>query len=158
MANVKIYDAKQPTTDDALDALENRLGIKLVSQHRAWLLQHNGGRPSPSTFQQKRRSGAYSDGVVAWFLAVHNRPESNLEWRFCDFHKHAQRMPSDLMPIASDPFGNYICIAFAGPNHGKIYFWDYEHELQARDSKGEPTYQNCHLVADDFDTFIRDLR
>jgi hypothetical protein len=156
---VQIFDSKPPTTNEALNALEARLNIKLVPAHRAWLLQHNGGRPSPNTFQRKQVDGsAYSDGVVAWFLAVHNLPASNLEWRFCDFHRHTKRMPVDLMPIASDPFGNYICIVFNGPNLGKIYFWDHEEELNARDAHGNPTYDNCDLIAGSFDEFINGLQ
>lgn len=158
MAYPKIYEPEAPTTNEALDALEARLGIKLVPAHRAWLLQYNGGRPSPNKFRRKDADGGpYTDGVVAWFLAVYDGRAENLGLTFRSVHQHAERMPSDLMPIARDPFGNYICIAFRGPNLGKIYFWDHEEELDAPDDHGEPSYDNCHLIADTFDEFINGL-
>ena len=55
------------------------------------------------------------------------------------------------MPIARDPGGNQILLAFAGPNEGKVYFWDHEEE------PAMPNYSNCHLIADSFREFIEGL-
>lgn len=36
------------------------------------------------------------------------------------------------MPIATDSFGNKLCIGVKGKHYGKIYFWDHENEAGSR--------------------------
>jgi hypothetical protein len=147
----KIKDAEAPVSAAQLDALEDRLGTVLPPEYRAWLLRFNGGRPDPARFRYKYERGAYTDSSVAWFFAVHDGPYENFERKYRAFKLLQRRLPEHLVPIAGDPFGNMICMSFGGEDKGKIYFWDHEEE------PAEPSYDNCHLIADSFDEFITGL-
>jgi hypothetical protein len=149
-----IDEPKRPTSDAEIDALEARLKIKFPMDYRLWLLKYNGGRPTPNRFQQKGKSGPYTDSLVAWFLAIHDGKYSNLESKFKNLKVFQKRLPENLVAIADDPFGNEICITVAGKDYGAVYFWDHEEE----GPEGvEPDYRNCHLVADSFTEFINNL-
>ena len=66
------------------------------------------------------------------------------------------RHTNDSFPIASDDYGNSICLIVKGPNRGKIYFWD--HEMEADTDQGEVAdYSNMTLISDSFNEFIECL-
>jgi cell wall assembly regulator SMI1 len=145
-----MHDTKQALSSEDIDAVEQRLGIKLPGDYRAWLLKHNGGRPEPAGFRYKLKTGLYTDSAVAWFLAIHDGRFSNFE-RETRWRKAQNRLPGELVAIARDPFGNLICMSFGGADKGKIYFWDHEEEGP------EPSYDNCHLIADSLQEFLEGL-
>lgn len=91
----------------------------------------------------------YRDSLVDWFLALYDGEHSNLE-TVCGWL--VNRLPDNLLPIALDPFGNVVLLGLVGEHRGKIYFWDHENE-PAR----QPNWSNIDLVADGFDTFLREL-
>ena len=58
-----------------------------------------------------------------------------------------------------DPFGNAICLGMRGPYHGKLYFWDHEHEPAANKWDGEiDTAQNVMLIAASFTDFVDGIK
>lgn len=143
---IKMTDSDPPIGDVDVDGFERRTGVTLPPQYRRWLLAHNGGRPDPSRFNYKGESGPYTDSLISLFFSL-----SDMEADITQFKVWQQRMPDELVPIADDPFGNRICIGTAGPHEGKVYFWDHEEE------QDEPTYDNCHLLADSFEEFLNGL-
>lgn len=72
-----------------------------------------------------------------------------------NYYCYRGRMPSDLVPIASDPGGNIVCIAISGDFKGMIYFWDHEDEEVFDD--GHCNDKNIYLIAKSFDEFIDSL-
>jgi hypothetical protein len=46
----------------------------------------------------------------------------------CVAQVYADYLPGDLLPIASDPFGNMIALAVSGSNLGRVYFCNHEGE------------------------------
>jgi cell wall assembly regulator SMI1 len=147
----EVYEPKRPLTSAELKAMELKLGIEFPQPYRRWLLKYNGGQPSPGRFRYKHESGPYTDGSVAWFYAIYEGKASNLWNTFQIYKSPPPRMPGELVPIATDPFGNEIVISVSGQNQGKVYFWDHEEETIP------PSYKNCHLIADSFDEFINGL-
>ena len=73
-----------------------------------------------------------------------------------NYRMYEGRMPSWLLPIAADPFGNQICLAIRGPGRGGMYFWDHEGEEEppANTEAGE---SNLSLISDSLDAFISSL-
>lgn len=71
-----------------------------------------------------------------------------------NYHDSRERMPSNFIPIATDPGGNKLCIVVSGDYNGKIYFWDHEQE-ELNDSSS--LSNNLYLVANSFDDFIKSL-
>ena len=86
----------------------------MPEDYRGFLLEHNGGCID----------GAPQIAEMCGFYGIHNGPESS---RFPDLSQiRSGGFPDYLLPIADDPFGNFICIVLAGPDRGAVCFWDHE--------------------------------
>jgi cell wall assembly regulator SMI1 len=140
----QIRDIEPPVSAAQLKAAEHALGVRLPAAYRAFLLQHNGGQPVPDRFRLADGSGPES---VAWFLAVHER-EDGLVSLAATYRPY---LHADLLPIASDPFGNLVCIGTQGGNEGKVYFW--LHESEPPPGEALP-HAGCKLVAASFAAFL----
>ena len=141
---VAVQVEAEPTNEAAIATFEAKRGFRLPGDYREFLLTANGGKPDPCAFQLALRSGPYTDSLVHWFHALGDDLESIAD----EMHR---RIPPELLPIASDPGGNLVCIGVEGDARGKVYFWDHEHEVY-------PTgWSNVDLVADSFDAFLRGL-
>lgn len=144
---IQRFERGGPPIDVAdLDALEDRLGVKLPPQYRAFLLRVNGGTPRPERCFDNHKG---VESLVFMFYAVkHERVSLTLAqsaWQLED------RVPSVLLPIAYDAGGNQICIGVSGRHYGRVYFWDMEGEA---DSGRKPWWRNVTLITRTFDEFI----
>ena len=140
-----------PLDENCLRALEQIWCFQLPKEYRSFLLKYNGGEPSLSFFKYKNKK---DDGsVVDTFFGIYKDDNYNLLNKVIEI---GDRHTSDSFPIASDVFGNRICIIVKGPNRGKIYFWD--HEMEADTDQGEiADYSNMTLISDSFNEFIDGL-
>lgn len=139
-----------PTDESRVIALETRLGTRLPEEYRQFILDFNGGRPSPDCFELALRAGPYTGSVVDYFLSVDVADEMNIDnvlgWL-------RGRKPRALLPIASDPGANYVMLGIEGDVRGKVYFWNHEWEPQ-----NEQEWSNIDLIADSFDAFMSGLK
>ena len=101
---LEMEETKRATTNEELDELESRLKIVLPADYRNWLLKYNGGRPDPARFRYKNETGPYTDGTVAWFLAVYEGEYSNFEFTFRKFKVRQRRLPENLVAIVGALF------------------------------------------------------
>jgi hypothetical protein len=133
---VQLTPHKGPTDEAAVAELEVMIGTRLPDDYRELLVTTNGGEPNPSGFAQSR---------VHWFFAVIEvqRRRSIM----------GARIPGDLLAIATDPFGNLICLGLDGSRHGQVYFWDHEREGEG----AEEDRRDLELTAESFDAFMRSL-
>jgi uncharacterized protein (TIGR02996 family) len=60
----------KPVTSDDLDQLEKRFGITLPTDYRAFLLNYNGGKPSPNRLYIPARMD--STDVADWVISLHS--------------------------------------------------------------------------------------
>lgn len=136
---------------EAIKFLEAYLQHKLPRDYKNFLLQYNGGKPVPDCF---KFFDSNNGSVVNFFFRIN----AEKEYRYADLLSAIRelrgRVPRDFIPIASDVFGNIICIAISGKLFGKVYFWDHEFET---DDNEEPTMRNMTLIANNFDEFINGL-
>jgi SMI1 / KNR4 family (SUKH-1) len=139
---------------DALDALQQRLGVRFPEEYKRHLAQFNGGHPEPAGFRFVDETGRVDTSIVGWFLAIYDGKYENFESTFRTLKVLRQRMPQELVPIASDQLGNQICMVFSGPDEGKIYLWD--HDWEADDGE-EPSYANCYPLANSLSEFFDKL-
>ena len=135
-----------PTNEIAIAALEKRIGGRLPEEYRAFLLRDNGGGPDADCFRFADRKGPYTDGKLRAFYAIWDGKHSRMSHAVETFWE-GERIPRELLPIGYDSFGNQICIAFAGPHRGRVYFWDHERETDPA------SYANLDRIADSFDAF-----
>jgi len=146
---VTFLDSSLPLSEEAIVAVEKRVGVPLPTEYRTFLLRQNGGRPKPADF----RFGSRGESTVQELYAVNNS-KSGLLAVHRDFHGLIPRMPKDILAIGCDPGGNQLCIATSGANAGSIYFWDHEKE----GGFGHRVhYDNLHIVASTFSTFLDGL-
>jgi hypothetical protein len=139
-----IKNSGEPISPGELDDTEVLLGKKLPEEYRRFLLSHNGGQPVPATF---RVSDGNETEAVGWLFAL----QVNEEGLVSIAQTYADYLPDDLLPVASDPFGNMICLAVSGSNLGRVYFWDHEGEAERSKSIEE---SRCRLVSKSFKEFL----
>lgn len=125
--------------ENVLVAFERTLKERLPETYRQHLLNYNGGKWEPKCFVI---SGEEGESSVHSVYGLHRGPE------YCRLDSSREifsdRVPKDLLAIASDPGGNQICLGISGKRREAVYFWD--HEIAGNKS--------LTLIADSFDGFI----
>jgi len=136
-----------PIGAQAIDEFERYLGMSLPADYRRFLLEHNGGQPTPHSFLINDKQGS---DIVDFFLGL---KAEKLAFSLEEYAKHRKdHLPSNLISIARDPFRNVICLSLAGTDVGKVYFSDADFGVV-----GAPDYSNLYLLADSFDEFMSKL-
>jgi cell wall assembly regulator SMI1 len=127
--------------------LENRLGVKLPEEYRAFLEKYNGGRPNAKYFLVVGFDN--EPRQILDFYGIDDPIEScRLDW---NFEVLFGRMPNGFFPIACEDGGNIICLSLAAKSYGNIFYWDHDEESQPA------TYVNVYKVADTFKEFFDGL-
>lgn len=100
--------------------IERQYHIALPAQYKSFLYKYNGGYTPKTKFSSGEISsdlrGFFGVGDVALSL---------------NKLKLEEYLKSNLFPVASDSFGNYIMISLSDGDIGKIYFCDHEKENKA---------------------------
>ncbi len=141
-------------TEEDIARAERRIGRPIPAAYRAFLISHNGGRPSFGVFLiQDKDDGPGDRSRINWFFGISTgRDYNDLELMLEDYR---DRIPSNFLPVADDPFGNLVCLLTEGEQAGAVYFWDHERETE----RGEGlAYGNMRLIARSFDEFLNGLR
>lgn len=145
-----IKNSQTKLTEEEIEQLESQTGISLPVDYKAFLLEHNGGEPDPSEFQTK---DGKVQSFVSYFLPISNLVDDNLLEEI-EGLSQAGQIPSNLIPIATDPADNRIVLSVEGKERGKVYYWAWDEE----DDNHIASYKYIRLIADSFDDFIRLLR
>ena len=118
MCKVKWILPQTQITQENITQFECQFKVILPNDFKKWLLSHNGSCPEPSVLNTKE-----VDNVnVNCFLSFSKKDEYNV---YDIINIMQDRIPKDIIPIADDGGGNYICYRFSSspPN---IVFWDHE--------------------------------
>ena len=139
-------------TEDSINNFEKKIGYKLPVAYKDFLLQYNGGKPRPDTYDVPGWQHGYS--IVNDFNGIlpgeYNDIEDNIGLL-------RGRLPTGFIPIADDPGGNALLLSLAGITASKVYFWDHENEPYEGGDRLED-YPNIHWVADSFTDLLNKLR
>lgn len=144
---INITKSKKQLDPASLLALEHKLRITLSKDYRDFILHNNGGQPKPCVFSYKGVDGFESQSVINWFHAIYDGEENNFESTYL-FYSENGRIPPSVVPIASDPGGNMICMSISGNDRGMVYFWDHELESSYSGAK------NLALLSNSFSDFL----
>ena len=133
-----------PTTAAQVADFEEYIGHPLPADYRMFLLQHNGGRPTPDAFLVDTGFGEQEDIVMCLFplrdrALGHVAVDDLEELRTWPLHCAWDDLQSDLenlyaeagideamLPIGTDGCSNYFCIVLNGPRKGSVVFLDHE--------------------------------
>lgn len=136
---IRLKDAGEPVSEEALQSLEKRLGAILPEPYRLFLSRHDGGLPTPDGVVIE--GAPWVDTDIQIFFGVQRELEvSCLRWNKEVF---ADRIPEHLLPIACDSGNNLFCISLSGEDAGRVSYID----LVANPPVHYP-------LADDFDRFL----
>jgi cell wall assembly regulator SMI1 len=131
-----------PAPADQIQRLEHRIGRPLPDSYRDYLRQHDGGQLQDN-----------SEAVNEIFGVGPDAPEWASMWQKLDVY--ADRVPSWLLPVASDAAGNLFAVSLRDLDHGSVWFWDHEWEA---DEDEPPTEENIERRAKDWRTFLDSLQ
>jgi hypothetical protein len=163
--NLKFVAREPPATEEQVASLEERLGISLPSDYRAFLLAEGGGAGVaidgnrdvvfPLAWSGQKWAQGLDEAMMDHFYSLDPKSrltldaalEMFIEWR---------RIPADFLPIGYDPGSNQVLLGIRGERRGKIFFW--MKEFEAADDSPEPRYDNIAFVAESFTDFIESLR
>ena len=126
-----------------------RLGVTLPDQYRRFLLDFNGGTPTPDTVDIKDLPGASAD-VQIFFGIGRSVESSDLEWNLATL---AERLEEGLLPIASDSGGSVFCLSLQGRGRGAVLYCDLQ-SVFANFGANPKLYP----VASEFEAFLKNLR
>ncbi len=140
----------RPLAAEDMAAFEQKYGLALPQDYKAFLLRRNGGRP------EKRRFTVLNAAISShamYYLPLDAAVERNLERFFVELNRGGI-IPGDLLPIAATPRGSFVCLALTGANQGCVYFWDRDDQEYDEEDELKPSYNYMYLAAADFADFV----
>jgi len=102
MADITWKYVKPLSKTDAIENFEKKNGVSLPSDLKKCIKANNGGRPSFTVFD----TNVSKERVFKTLLSFNESDAENIYKYFPIIHSHS----NSLIPFASDPFGNYICL------------------------------------------------
>jgi SMI1-KNR4 cell-wall len=151
MVNFEIHDSLKSISELEIGQVESRLSIRLPHDYKSFLLSHNGGRTEPWMMFDIHGNESDSHAIAGFFFGIGGDSNIDLE---ANVRAYSDRVPENILPIASDPGGNLLCISVSGKDEGKLYFWTHEEECE---EGGIPSYENLYPVADSFENLLQSL-
>ncbi len=115
-------DAAPKVTEEALQAVEKKYSCRLPDDYRRFLLQSNGGFPSPDCVVFTEADLKTASDVFCFFAIGDERSWASLEWH-CD--TFSGRLPKGTLPIARDSCGNLWLLSVGSTSPGAVFFWDH---------------------------------
>ena len=140
-------DSPGPALSEAdLESLEAKLGVVLPVAYRQFLMTHNGGRPEPDGVDVP----GYDETDVQVLFGLGRTIESScIEWNLDTL---ANRLPSGLVPVATDSGGNVFLLSLRGADHGAVLYGDLDAVFGDLDAE-LPIF----MVSPTFDDFLASL-
>jgi cell wall assembly regulator SMI1 len=144
--------SNRPTLKN-IEQIENEIGSSLPNDYVNFLLNYGGLALSMTTTSFYRSDTSQEMPMVEILFGF--SPDHTYDI-IENYHTYRERMPINLIPIASDGGGGEICISLHGDDKGAVYYWD--RYLEEDPEEGEEIgYSNVFLIARTFDDFINSL-
>lgn len=136
-----------------INAFEEKYEVKFPEGYIDFLMKFNGGKPIPNCLEIVEK-GKTSFVAVRAFLQISEDKNYSLEKFFQEFKIEEKRLPSLLIPIGIDSFGNLFCISVNSENWGWVFFWDHEGEMWKSDNKEGQLPNNVYFVAKNIESML----
>lgn len=148
-----------PATADRVAAFGARVGHPPPDDYRRFRLTHNGGEP-------ERPVSALPPGgtdLAQYLLGLHDGPYGRSLERVC--RTLLGRMPAGVIPVAGDPFGDFVCLGAGGPDRGRVLVRGHESdgheegdEIDGEGDGGPPVRGGLRVLAGSFAELLAGLR
>ncbi len=115
----------------------------LPDDYMEFLIQHNGGVPSPNTYFIQNHPEKFCD--IHSFFGIEVQIEARcLDWIFYECQDY---IPRNLFPIGNSSTNDLICLSLSGETRGGVFFLDCMAE----------TNDNVYKIANSFTEFLEGL-
>jgi hypothetical protein len=148
---IDIRDERPPVSAERLAEAEARLaeiGTRIPPSYKAFLAEQDGGDPVRDVFSFRQHDREQHD-LVRLFFGIAQSPNGDL---VSEADLARDRLPADVLPIATDNFDNLIVLDGRDGRDGPVLFWD--HEFQS----DPPSEDDLFWVAPDLRTFLDGLQ
>lgn len=136
----RVLRREPPARLELIHRLETRIGRPLPASYREYLLEQDGGRLALNT------------EVVKTVFGLGDVPDWANLWK--KLGTYDNRVPSWLLPVAQDEYGNLFAVSLRDRDSGSVWFWDHEEEA---DEDEPPTGDNLSYRAADWQSFLAGL-
>jgi hypothetical protein len=153
--NMEISNTQPPLQISQIIELETKYSLRFPKDYIDHLLKYNGGVSDLEMFSFEENN-IMTQSSLSRFLAIYEGKYNNLEDYILTMKVTEKRMPSHILPIARDEFGNLVCISCAGSDLGYIYFWNHEKEVDYNISD-DTDYSNLYFIAKNLPEFLESL-
>jgi hypothetical protein len=149
-AETIITDSARPATEEEIGRLESETGVTLPAEYRAFLLRHNGGKPSRRRFTTRDQK---VESHATRLFPVDENDEGGLQSEI-EGITGCNLIPREMIPIGIDPGEDRVVLAVGGPDVGRVFYWAWGEEPDP------PTCSRKYMriIADSFDEFLASLR
>jgi hypothetical protein len=145
LASLQTLDGGPPLNEEDIRSFETRHGLALPASYKEFLLATNGGRHGRDLFAIHGLEGNPLGRIHMLFGLNDPVVSCNLDWNLDVF---GDRIPADLLPIATTEGIDKICLSVGGKQPGAIFYWDGHARAGER---------NLYFLADDFASFVSSL-
>jgi hypothetical protein len=139
--NIKLKKSGKKISKESIGSTEEYISRKFPEDYRSFLLDKNGGIPSPNRYGD-------DEYEIDRFYSLQELPQAWEEFQreLKEAMDLADTIAEDtLLPIAPDTSGNTFCLAIAGPNTGRIALFNHEEN-------------DYNFVEDSFTAFFNSLK
>jgi hypothetical protein len=136
-----------PIQESDIIELESFLKCSIPQEYRTFLLETNGGE------QPDREVFSTGNGEDTLLKKLHSLGGKGFDLR-AQIEMNRDRIPTELISIGADAFGNSVCLGISGDRRGDVYFHYHDRGKANPDDEFEPVY----FVAHNFEDFIRSLK
>ncbi|HLP84541.1 MAG TPA: SMI1/KNR4 family protein [Phycisphaerales bacterium] len=142
----------KPTSEAEVIAFEQRIGATLPADYRAFLVTHNGGKPTTPYFSYPGADGKPDPTWVTRFgeLGLSASDLNSIEYR-PDYYD--DDLPKDTVVIAHAASNDVVLLYVRGERAGQVWYKCFGMCAE----EGVPEEQ-LYFVANSFDAFISMLR
>ncbi|WP_244131918.1 SMI1/KNR4 family protein [Burkholderia plantarii] len=104
-----------------ISKFESSIGYSFPDDYRKFLIDHNGGKPSPNGVSLPEIASL--KGTALSYLHGFNHGYSDYTLRGV-WKKFSKELKKNYIPIGGDPAGNYFLMDLSESGNGGIYFWN----------------------------------
>lgn len=153
LPSLQLSNSSQPLSASDLDAIEKSLRYALPEDYKTFIMVQNGGVPDDELVFDffDEATGSENTSAIRRFFPLDSEGNeaispSSIQAR--DNLLKESLIPSWLLPIADDPFGNVIGISLRKGDRGSVYYLSHDR------ADADTGFMLASKLADRFDGFV----
>ena len=140
---IEFHDSGPALNEHDLVAVEMATGRPLPKPYRSFLLDHNGGRPTPHIIDMPE--APFEGTALHTFYGIH--PNNDPDDLLVNFESLDGCRENQLLPVAYDAYGRPFILVLSEDRYGQVYYFELTGETPIP-----------YFVAKDFNEFLGKLR